>query len=103
VALRAARATSSGIYQRTRALLLEKFLVRGIVELGGSAFIATGTNTIILLLERRFDTHFDHFAIRADALYHEEKRPNDADFADSDLRSGNRRGPERLCREDHLY
>lgn len=77
--------SNSGIYQRTRALLLEKFLVRGIVELGGSAFIATGTNTIILLLERRFDTHRDHFAIRADALFHEEKCPNDADFADSDL------------------
>ena len=77
--------SNSGIYQRTRALLLEKFLVRGIVELGGSAFIATGTNTIILLLERRFDTHLDHFAIRADTLYHEEKCPNDADFADSDL------------------
>lgn len=77
--------SNSGIYQRARALLLEKFLVRGIVELGGSAFIATGTNTIILLLERRFDTHRDHFAIRADALFHEEKCPNDADFADSDL------------------
>ncbi len=77
--------SNSGIYQRTRALLLEKFLLRGIVELGGSAFIATGTNTIVLLLERRFDTHLDHFAIRADALYHEDKCPNDADFADSDL------------------
>lgn len=77
--------SNSGIYQRTRALLLEKFLLRGIVELGGSAFIATGTNTIILLLERRTDTHLDHFTIRADALFNEEKRPNDADFADSDL------------------
>ncbi|MEZ4526065.1 MAG: N-6 DNA methylase [Desulfobacterales bacterium] len=77
--------SNSGIYQRTRALLLEKFLLRGIVELGGSAFIATGTNTIILLIERRPDTHRDHFSIRADALFDEEKKPNDADYADSDL------------------
>lgn len=77
--------SNAGIYQRTRALLLEKFLLRGIVELGGSSFIATGTNTIILLLERRPETHREHFAIRADALFNEDKKPNDADFADSDL------------------
>lgn len=77
--------SNAGIYQRTRALLLEKFLLRGIVELGGSSFIATGTNTIILLLERRPETHHEHFAIRADALFNEDKKPNDADFADSDL------------------
>jgi len=77
--------SNSGIYQRTRALLLEKFLLRGIVELGGSAFIATGTNTIILFIERRPDFHRDHFSIRADALFDEEKKPKDADYADSDL------------------
>jgi type I restriction enzyme M protein len=79
--------SNAGIYQRTRALLLNKFLIRGIVEMGGSAFIATGTNTVILFLERRPDTDADHFAIRADALFYEDKRPNDADFADSDLLS----------------
>jgi type I restriction enzyme M protein len=77
--------SNAGIYQRTRALLLEKFLLRGLVGLGGSAFIATGTNTIILLLERRPETDAEHFTIRADALFNEEKRPRDADFADSDL------------------
>jgi type I restriction enzyme M protein len=77
--------SNSGIYQRTRALLLENFLLRGIVELGGSAFIATGTNTIILLLERRPDSHREHFAIRAEALFDEDKKPNDTDYADSDL------------------
>ncbi len=77
--------SNSGIYQRTRALLLEKFLLRGIVELGGSAFIATGTNTVILLLERRPDTHHDHFSIRADALFDEDKQLRDEDYADSDL------------------
>lgn len=77
--------SNAGIYQRTRALILEKFLVRGIVELGGSAFIATGTNTVILFLERRDDIHLEHFTCRADALYNDEKTPNDNDFADSDL------------------
>ncbi len=77
--------SNAGIYQRTRALILEKFLIRGIVEMGSSAFIATGTNTIILLIERRCDTDAEHFTVRADALFSEENKPNDADFADSDL------------------
>jgi len=77
--------SNSGIYQRTRALLLDKFLIRGIVELGGSAFIATGTNTVVLLLERCPDTHREHFQLRADALYDERQAPQDADFADRDL------------------
>lgn len=77
--------SNAGIYQRTRALLLERFLIRGIVELGGSAFIATGTNTVILFLERRRDTDLEHLTIRADALFDEDKRPSDEDYADSDL------------------
>lgn len=77
--------SNAGIYQRTRILLLEKFLLRGIVELGGSAFIATGTNTVILLLERRPETHLEHFRIRAEALFNEEKRLRDEDYADGDL------------------
>ncbi|MFN5516370.1 MAG: N-6 DNA methylase [Cyanobacteriota bacterium] len=77
--------SNAGIYQRTCALLLKKFLIRGIVEMGGSAFIATGTNTVILFLERRPDTDEEHFGIRADALFNEDKQPNDEDFADSDL------------------
>lgn len=77
--------SNAGIYQRTRALILEKFLLRGIVELGGSAFIATGTNTVILFLERRDDIHLEHFTFRADALYNDEKTARDNDFADSDL------------------
>ena len=77
--------SNAGVYRRARALLLEKFLLRGVVELGGSTFIATGTNTIILFLERRSDTHHEHFTIRADILFNEGGKLNDADFADSDL------------------
>ncbi|MGZ8217809.1 N-6 DNA methylase [Methylomagnum sp.] len=79
--------SNGGIYQRARALLLEKFLLRGIVELGSSAFIATGTNTIVLLLERRSDLHLEHVRIRADVLFIEGDQPNDVDFADSDALS----------------
>lgn len=77
--------SNAGIYQRTRALILEKFLLRGIVELGGSSLIATGTNTVILFLERRDDIHLEHFGYRADALYNDDKALNDNDFADSEL------------------
>ncbi|MCY3973111.1 MAG: N-6 DNA methylase [Candidatus Dadabacteria bacterium] len=77
--------TNKGIYHRTRALLLKKFLLRGIVEMGSSTFIATGTNTIILFLERRPENHHEHISIRANALFNEGSKPNDDDFADSDL------------------
>lgn len=77
--------SNPGIYQRVRSLILQKFLIKGVVELGGSAFIATGTKTIILFLQRRPDTHNEHFDIRADAIYEEDRKTNDKDFADSDL------------------
>lgn len=45
--------TNPGIHQKTRELILENFKIKGIVELGSGAFMATGTNTVVLFMEKR--------------------------------------------------
>lgn len=47
--------SNSGIYEKAREILLKHFEIKAIVELGSNAFIATGTNTIVLFLKRRDD------------------------------------------------
>lgn len=45
--------TNTGIYTKTRELLLKYFEIVGITELGSNTFMATGTNTVVLFLRRR--------------------------------------------------
>ncbi|SEO18972.1 type I restriction enzyme M protein [Mucilaginibacter gossypiicola] len=45
--------SNSGIYSKSRELILEYFDIVGITELGSNTFMATGTNTVILFLRRR--------------------------------------------------
>lgn len=45
--------TNTGIYTKTRELLLKYFEIVGIIELGSNTFMATGTNTVVLFLRRR--------------------------------------------------
>ncbi len=45
--------TNTGIYTKTRELLLKYFKIIGITELGSNTFMATGTNTVALFLRRR--------------------------------------------------
>lgn len=45
--------TNTGIYTKTRELLLKYFEIIGITELGSNTFMATGTNTVVLFLKRR--------------------------------------------------
>jgi type I restriction enzyme M protein len=45
--------TNGGIYEKTREILLNNFTFKAIVSLGSSAFMATGTKTIILFLEKQ--------------------------------------------------
>ncbi len=45
--------TNTGIYTKTRELLLKYFAIVGITELGSNTFMATGTNTVVLFLRRR--------------------------------------------------
>lgn len=52
--------TNSGIHQKTRKMILENFKIKGIVELGSGAFMATGTNTIVLFMQKRKNGELDN-------------------------------------------
>ena len=45
--------TNSGIYTKTREIILKYFEIIAITELGSNTFMATGTNTVVLFLRRR--------------------------------------------------
>lgn len=53
--------SNSGIHSKAREIILKYFKIISIVELGSGTFMETGTNTIILFLERRNDN--DHVTI----------------------------------------
>lgn len=54
--------SNSGIYTATREIILKYFKIVAITELGSNTFMATGTNTIIMFLERRSNN--DHIHIQ---------------------------------------
>lgn len=45
--------TNTGIYTATREIILKYFKIKAITEFGSNTFMATGTNTVTLFLERR--------------------------------------------------
>lgn len=45
--------SNSGIYTKTREIILQNFEIIAIAELGSNTFMATGTNTVTLFLRRR--------------------------------------------------
>lgn len=45
--------SNTGIYTKTREIILQYFDIIAIVELGSNTFMATGTNTVILFLRRK--------------------------------------------------
>lgn len=52
--------TNANIHQKTRKMILENFKIRGVVELGSGAFMATGTNTIVLFMQKRKNGELDN-------------------------------------------
>lgn len=49
---------NGGIYSKAREIIFKYFRIKSIVELGSSTFMKTGTNTVVLFLERRTDSDF---------------------------------------------
>lgn len=47
--------SNSGVYTKARELILKHFELKAIAEFGSQTFIATGTNTVVLFMERRPD------------------------------------------------
>lgn len=50
--------TNSGIYIPTREIIFKYFRIAAITEFGSNTFMATGTNTVTLFLERREDFYY---------------------------------------------
>lgn len=45
--------TNGGIYEKAREIILQNFDIKAIISLGSNAFMATGTKTIILFLQKK--------------------------------------------------
>jgi len=73
--------SSSGIYTKARELILKHFEIKGIAEFGSNTFIATGTNTVVLFMERRPDWFWkDRQKIAAEIF--DEKKIAKNDYVD---------------------
>lgn len=68
-----------------RVLLLENFNIKAIVELSNSAFGATGTNTVVLFLEKRAKTFKQDRQYIAQDLFNGIKRKKHLEHIDSNL------------------
>lgn len=74
---------NTGIYARAREIILQNFLIKAIVELGSNAFMATGTNTIVLFMEKRESRwKRDYNYVAEDYIINNRERPHD--FIDSE-------------------
>ena len=66
VVLPASILSNSGIHSKAREIIFKYFKVKSIVELSSGTFMKTGTNTIILFLERRSDGEYKEIEIAID-------------------------------------
>lgn len=60
---------NSGVYARTREIILQNFEIVGIAELGSNTFMATGTNTVTLFLRRRSNYDSINLKIAVDKFF----------------------------------
>ncbi len=73
--------TNTGVYSKTRELILKYFEIKGIAEFGSQTFIATGTNVVVMFLERRPDWFCKDREKIASEIF-EEKRIAKNDYVD---------------------
>ena len=64
--------SNGGIYSKTREIIFKYFNVKAIVELGSGTFMKTGTNTIILFLERRRDNEYKELENSIDKFFNDK-------------------------------
>ncbi len=65
--------SNTGIYTKAREVILKYFEIKAITELGNKTFIATGTNTVILFLQRREDKYPIDYKRVVDEIFDEYK------------------------------
>ena len=73
--------SNTGVYTKAREILLKYFEIKAIAEFGSQTFIATGTNTVVLFLERRGDGFVEDRERIANEIY-EEKTIKHNDYID---------------------
>ena len=61
--------SNTGIYTKTREVILKFFDIVGITELGSNTFMATGTNTVVLFLRRRDNYYADNTKYCVDEFF----------------------------------
>lgn len=61
--------TNDKVYIKTRELLLKYFDIKGILALQSNAFMATGTKTIILLMQRRSNTYWEQINLAVKTFF----------------------------------
>lgn len=61
--------TNGGIHARAREILLKYFNIKAIVELGSNTFMKTGTNTVVLFLERRREADHENIIREIDRFF----------------------------------
>ena len=65
--------SNTGIYSKTRELILQYFEIVGITELGSNTFMATGTNTVVLFLRRRDNYFIQNLEIKVERAFADVK------------------------------
>lgn len=61
--------SNSGIYSKSREVILQFFDIIGITELGSNTFMATGTNTVTLFLRRRSNYESNNIKIAVEKFF----------------------------------
>lgn len=61
--------SNTGIYSKSREIILQYFDIVGITELGSNTFMATGTNTVTLFLRRRNNYESRNLKIAVDKFF----------------------------------
>jgi len=65
--------SNTGVYSKTREFILKHFEIKGIAEFGSQTFIATGTNVVIMFLQRRPDWFYQDREKIASEIFDERK------------------------------
>ena len=61
--------SNTGIYSKSREIILQYFDIVGITELGSNTFMATGTNTVTLFLRRRNNYESSNIRIAVEKFF----------------------------------
>ncbi|MFY0685353.1 MAG: SAM-dependent DNA methyltransferase, partial [Balneola sp.] len=65
--------SNSGIYTEAREIILKYFAIKAIAEFGSNTFMATGTNTVTLFLERRANNEWKKVESSIKAFFDKRK------------------------------